>query len=87
MNVSQFGFPLRYYNKWDYDAASGKYLRSSDSVDDPNGGQNEVYAPRFDQLTNEAVAADNVVFLEVPYLFYRKEPEQMEIPFVQAAGF
>jgi len=75
-------FSTAIYNKWEFEAASGRYLRSSDTVDDPNGGQNEVYAPLLDQNTGEAVAADNVVFLEVPYQFYRKEPEQMEIPFV-----
>lgn len=75
-------FSTAIYNKWDYDAASGTYLRSSDTVDDPNGGQDEVYAPLFDNLTGEAVAADNVVFLEIPYQFYRRTPEQMEIPFV-----
>jgi len=75
-------FSTAIYNKWEFDAVSGRYLRSSDTVDDPNGGQLEVYAPLFDQLTGEAVASDNVVFLEIPYQFYRKEPEQMEIPFV-----
>jgi len=75
-------FSTAIYNSWDYDLTSGRYLRSSDTVDDPNEGQNEVYAPLFDQLTNEAVAADNVVFLEIPYQFYRRVPEQMEIPFV-----
>jgi len=75
-------FSTAIYNKWEFDAVSGRYLRSSDTVDDPNGGQNEAYAPLLDQLTGEAVAADNVVFLEVPYQFYRREPEQMEIPFV-----
>ena len=70
------------YNKWDYDSASGRYFRSSDTVDDTKEGQDEVYAPLIDQLTGQAVAADNVVFLEVPYQFYRREPEQMEIPFV-----
>jgi hypothetical protein len=75
-------FSTAIYNKWDYDAGSGRYLRSSDTVDDPNGGQNEEYAPLLDQLTNEQVAADNVVFLEIPYQFFRREPEQMEIPFV-----
>lgn len=70
------------YNQWDYDSISGMYLRSSDTVDDKNEGKDEVYAPLFDQLTGEAVAADNVVLLEIPYQFYRREPEQMEIPFV-----
>jgi hypothetical protein len=70
------------YNKWDYDPTSGKYLRSSDTVEDAYGGRDEVYAPLSDQLTGEPVASDNVVFLEVPYQFYRRVPEQMEIPFV-----
>ncbi len=75
-------FSTAIYNKWEYNTSTGKYLRSSDTVDDPNGGQNEVYAPLSDQLTGEAVASENVVFLEVPYEFFRREPEQMEIPFV-----
>jgi hypothetical protein len=70
------------YNKWEYDSSTGRYLRSSDTVDDPNEGQDEIYAPLSDQLTGEAIASDNVIFLEVPYQFYRRVPEQMEIPFV-----
>lgn len=75
-------FSTAIYNMWEYETDSGRYFRSSDTVDDPNTGLNEEFAPLFDQLTNEQVAADNVVFLEVPYQFYRKVPEQMEIPFV-----
>lgn len=75
-------FSTAIYNKWVYESDAGKYFRSSDTVEDPNGGQNEVYAPLSDQLTGEEVTSDNVVFLEVPYQFYRREPEQMEIPFV-----
>lgn len=75
-------FSAAIYNKWEYNPSSGKYSRSSDIVDDPNGGLNEVYTPLSDQLTGEAVVSENVVFLEVPYKFFRREPEQMEIPFV-----
>ena len=75
-------FSTAIYNKWEYNTSTGKYSRSSDTVDDPNGGQNEVYAPLSDQLTGETVVSDNVVFLEVPYKFFRREPEQMEIPFI-----
>jgi hypothetical protein len=32
------------YNRWDYDAASGRYLRFSDVENDINR-DNEVYAP------------------------------------------
>ncbi|HBG74024.1 MAG: hypothetical protein A2X25_08500 [Chloroflexi bacterium GWB2_49_20] len=75
-------FSISIYNKWDYDASFGRYLRSSDTVEDANGGKNEAYAPLTDKLTDDPVASDNVVFIEVPYQFYRREPEQIEIPFV-----
>jgi hypothetical protein len=75
-------FSIAIYNKWDYDASIGKYLRSSDTVEDQNGGKNEVYAPLADQLTSEPVAFDNVVFIQVPYNYYRQVPEQFEVAFV-----
>jgi hypothetical protein len=72
-------FSIAIYNKWVFDASTGKYVRSSDTAEDPYGGRNETYAPLLDNLTGQPVAFDNVVFLEVPYVFYRKEPEQMEV--------
>jgi hypothetical protein len=75
-------FSTAIYNKWEFDKLTGRYYRSSDTVEDPNGGQSEVYAPLSDQLNGEKVASDNVVFLEVPHQFFRREPEQIEIPFV-----
>ncbi|MGB8215256.1 MAG: DUF3048 domain-containing protein [Anaerolineales bacterium] len=58
------------YNRWDYDPASGTYLRSSDSADSVNGTQDEKYAQLTDRLTNQPIAADNVVFLYVTYQLY-----------------
>jgi hypothetical protein len=55
------------YNRWDYDAASGTYLRYSDTVDDTNGGLGEQYAQLTDRLTNQPVSADNVVVLYVTH--------------------
>lgn len=50
------------YNRWDYDPASGRYLRF---VDDGNAAtpQREVYVQLSDRLTDEPVAADNVVMI------------------------
>jgi hypothetical protein len=58
------------YNRWDYDAASGTYLRFSDSADDTNGGQSEQYAQLTDRLTDQPIAADNVVVLYVTHELY-----------------
>jgi hypothetical protein len=69
------------YNKWEFDVSTGKYLRSSDTVD-AERATTEVYAPLTDALTNKPVTAANVVFLEIPYQFVNKNPEQFEIPFI-----
>ena len=55
------------YNRWDYDAASGAYLRFSDTADDVNGGLSEQYAQLTDRLTEQPIAADNVVVLYVTH--------------------
>jgi len=57
------------YNRWDYDAATGKYLRSSETVDDFNA-QNEKYAQLTDRLTGQPIAFDNVVILYVTHELY-----------------
>lgn len=60
------------YNRWDYDAASGVYLRFSDTVDDINR-QNEVYAQLTDQLTNQPIRAANVLVMIIPHEYYLKQ--------------
>ncbi len=57
------------YNRWDYDPATGKYLRFSDTLDDFNA-QNEQYAQLTDRLTNQPIAFDNVVILFVTHEVY-----------------
>ena len=73
-------YSLAIYNKWEFDASTGKYLRSSDTVESENVAT-DAYAPLTDAFTKERVSADNVVFLELPYQFINKNPEQFEIPF------
>jgi hypothetical protein len=56
------------YNRWDYDPASGRYLRFSDSADATD--QTEQYVPLTDRLNNQAIAYENVVVLFVNHEVY-----------------
>jgi hypothetical protein len=75
---------LRYsgaiYNRWDYDPTTERYLRSVDNANDVNR-QNEVYVPLTDRLNGQQIAADNLVTLCVPHLYYvkREDAEVLEI--------
>ena len=50
------------YNRWDYDPASGKFLRFQDAHESPDF-TTQGYEPLIDQLTGTQVTADNVVIL------------------------
>lgn len=60
------------YSYWDYDAATGRYLRYQDAQEDLSG-RGQAYEPLMDRLTGQQVAADTVVVLLVPHFheFYR----------------
>jgi hypothetical protein len=58
------------YNRWDYDPASGTYLRFSDTADSSNGVADEKYAQLTDRLTSQPIVADNVVFLYASHELY-----------------
>ncbi len=58
------------YNRWDYDAASGKYLRFSETADNVNGSEGEQYAQLTDRLTNQPIAFDNLVVLYINHELY-----------------
>jgi hypothetical protein len=66
------------YNRWDYDPASGAYLRFSERDNDLNVN-NEVYAPLTDALTQEQIYANNVVILLIPHQFVSRTPEIVDI--------
>ena len=57
---------LRYsisaYARWDYDPASGRYLRFQDTTEAMDA-QSEIHEPLVDKLTGQQVAAENVVVL------------------------
>ena len=71
------------YNRWTYDSNTGKYLRY---VDQYNAGtaEEESYVLLTDPTSGEAVSADNVVVLFVPYSYYVKNAteEVMEVNMV-----
>jgi hypothetical protein len=55
-------YSISAYNRWDYDPATGRYLRFQD-VQEDNTGKDEAYEPLTDRSTGAQVAADNVVVL------------------------
>lgn len=67
-------FSAAIYNRWDYDAASGRYLRFSETKNDPNGDAPE-YAPLTDALTKQQIAADNLVIIQVRHNEVDPRPE------------
>jgi len=75
------------YNRFDYDPASGKYLRFEDTVDDPNNGATEHYAQLTDKLTGQPVAFDNLVVLNVSNAYYKhSKPGANEVIDIQFEG-
>jgi hypothetical protein len=64
-------YSLFMYNKWTYDLKEGKYLHYQETIgySDP---RLESFSPHIDGLTDEHIAAENVVVIEVPHNFFVK---------------
>jgi Protein of unknown function (DUF3048) N-terminal domain/Protein of unknown function (DUF3048) C-terminal domain len=58
-------YSISAYDRWDYDPVSGRYLRFQDTQEDTGIG--EAYAPLMDRLTNQQIAAANVVIILAPH--------------------
>ena len=69
------------YNRWDYDPATGKFLRNSETANSTNGVQDEAYAPLTDRLTELPITADNVVVILVPHEYFLVVPEMVDMQF------
>jgi hypothetical protein len=54
-------YSISAYTRWDYDPASGSYLRFQDAQEDEGAG--EVLEPLTDRLNGQQVSAENVVVL------------------------
>ena len=65
------------YSRWDYDAATGKYLRFQDAAWDNANGRDEKYEPLIDRLNNQQITAENVVILIVQHEYYQFPPNEI----------
>lgn len=72
-------FSISAYTRWDFEPASGRYLRFQDTVEATDTA-GEIYEPLVDKLTNQQIAADNVVVLVAPHDFvFGTKPGQSEV--------
>jgi hypothetical protein len=72
-------YSISAYARWDYDAASGRYLRWQD-VQEAADQQGEAYEPLVDRLNNQQITADNVVILIVPHQYaFNSRPGPNEV--------
>lgn len=73
-------YSISSYNRWDYDPATGSYLRFQDTQESSSNGENEAYAPMIDKLTGAQLTAKNVVILSAKHDFaYRSRTGTSEI--------
>ena len=63
------------YTRWDYDPASGSYLRFQDEVFDTGGG--EEFSPLIDRLNDQQISAANVVVLLVRHEYLQQPPAEI----------
>jgi hypothetical protein len=72
-------FSISSYERWDYDSASGRYLRFQDTRE-AYDLQSEGYDALIDQLTGQQIAADNVVVVIVPHQYtFESRPGPNEV--------
>lgn len=72
------------YGRWDFDPASGKYMRFQDNVQDT--GQGEEYAPLIDRLNDQHITADNVVVIVARHEFYQQPPNEIIEIYLSGSG-
>jgi len=72
------------YTHWDYDPASGKYLRFQDNNQDT--GQGEEFAPLIDRLNDQQIAAENVVVIIARHEFYQQPPNEIIEIYLSGSG-
>ncbi|KAF0108278.1 MAG: hypothetical protein FD146_852 [Anaerolineaceae bacterium] len=68
----------RAYNYWQYDAATQKYLRFQETVDNHEGVE-PAYTAHIDNLTGKQITADNLVVLLVRYIHNPQSTGQMYV--------
>lgn len=72
-------YSISSYNRWDYDSASGTYIRYQDTAE-ALGAENESFALLIDKVTGQRIEAANVVILFAPHEYaYRSQSGNSEI--------
>lgn len=78
-------YSISAYTRWDFDAASGRYLRFQDTQEDTGGG--EAYGPLVDRLNEQQISASNVVVLLAPHEYaYQSSSGNSEIIDIKLTG-
>lgn len=65
-------YSISAYSRWDYDSASGRYLRYQDTLE-ASDGASETFDPMIDKITGVQISAANVVVLVAPHKFLVKK--------------
>jgi hypothetical protein len=72
------------YVRWDFNAATGQYLRFQDNAQDT--GQGEEYAPLIDRLNDQQITADNIVVIVARHEFYQQPPNEIIEIYLSGSG-
>lgn len=79
-------FSISSYNYWNYDSASGRYLRFQD-VQEAMDSASEAFEPLVDRANGQQIAADNVVVLIVPHQYvFNTHPGPSEVVEILLSG-
>ncbi|GAB4524671.1 MAG: DUF3048 domain-containing protein [Anaerolineales bacterium] len=86
-DVSQINvrYSMSFYGQWDYDPASGSYVRWQDAAEAQTVAD-EQYTLLIDRVDGQPVQADNVVVILVPHEYWFKQG-RTEIFDVKLSGF
>ncbi len=74
------------YGRWDYDPATGKYLRFQDAAWDNANGKDEQYEALVDRLNDQQITAENVVILIVRHEYYQFPPAEIVDVLLSGSG-
>lgn len=75
-------YSLSAYLYWQYDPATGRYLRYQDTQEDL-GGSGEGYNLLTDRLTGQPIMADNVIVLTISHCHAIYKPPDGDIPAIE----
>jgi hypothetical protein len=78
-------FSIDNYSRWEYDPESGRYLLFQDNLF-LDQGQAEQFLPLIDRLSEEQIAADNVVILLATHEYVQRPPADIIEIYLNGSG-